>query len=94
MAEGIIKRKTDKGFGFIETSSGTDIFFHSSAVQGTTFDELRERHEQTLGFLELPLLAQEIRVALVVARDVGIRELLRELSIALGLLAELGDDQV
>lgn len=42
MAEGTIKRKTDKGFGFIESSSGTDIFFHSSAVEGTTFDELRE----------------------------------------------------
>lgn len=42
MAEGIIKRKTDKGFGFIETSSGDDVFFHSSAVEGTTFDELRE----------------------------------------------------
>lgn len=42
MAEGIIKRKTDRGFGFIETSSGKDIFFHSSAVEGTTFDELRE----------------------------------------------------
>lgn len=42
MAEGIIKRKTDKGFGFIETSSGDDVFFHSSAVEGATFDELRE----------------------------------------------------
>jgi CspA family cold shock protein len=42
MAEGTIKRKTDKGFGFIESSSGTDVFFHSSAVEGTTFDELRE----------------------------------------------------
>ncbi|MFW5877445.1 MAG: cold-shock protein [Myxococcota bacterium] len=42
MAEGIIKRKTDKGFGFIETSSGDDVFFHSSAVEGTTFDALQE----------------------------------------------------
>ena len=42
MAEGIIKRMTDRGFGFIETSSGKDVFFHSSAVEGTTFDELRE----------------------------------------------------
>jgi CspA family cold shock protein len=41
MAEGTIKRKTDKGFGFIESSSGSDVFFHSSAVQGTTFDELQ-----------------------------------------------------
>jgi cold shock protein len=42
MAEGTIKKKTDKGFGFIETSSGEDIFFHSSNVDGTTFDQLYE----------------------------------------------------
>lgn len=51
MAEGIIKRKTDKGFGFIGNDSGQDIFFHSSAVEGTTFDELQEgqRVEYTEG---------------------------------------------
>ena len=42
MAEGKIKRLTDKGFGFIETATGQDIFFHSSGVVGATFDELRE----------------------------------------------------
>ena len=42
MAEGVIKRKTDKGFGFIESPTGTDIFFHSSSVEGTSFDELDE----------------------------------------------------
>jgi len=34
MAEGTIKRVTDKGFGFIETGSGQDLFFHMSAVEG------------------------------------------------------------
>ena len=42
MAEGTIKRKTDKGFGFIETTTGKDIFFHSSAVEGTSFEQLTE----------------------------------------------------
>jgi CspA family cold shock protein len=42
MPEGKIKRLTDKGFGFIETGSGQDIFFHSSGVVGTSYDELRE----------------------------------------------------
>jgi CspA family cold shock protein len=42
MAEGIIKRLTDKGFGFIETSPGKDIFFHMSAVQGVRFEDLRQ----------------------------------------------------
>ena len=42
MAEGTIKRLTDKGFGFIDTGSGKDMFFHMSAVEGTTFEELQE----------------------------------------------------
>ena len=42
MAEGTIKRLTDKGFGFIDTGGGKDMFFHSSNVEGTTFDQLRE----------------------------------------------------
>ncbi|WP_442481861.1 cold-shock protein [Aeoliella sp. SH292] len=42
MAEGTIKRLTDKGFGFIDTGTGQDMFFHSSNVEETSFDELRE----------------------------------------------------
>ena len=42
MAEGTIKTLTDKGFGFIKTGSEKDLFFHSSAVQGCSFDDLQE----------------------------------------------------
>ena len=42
MAEGTIKRMTDRGFGFIDTGSGKDMFFHMSALDGVSFDELRE----------------------------------------------------
>ena len=42
MAEGTIKRKVDRGFGFITTSNGTELFFHMSAVGGTTFEALQE----------------------------------------------------
>jgi len=42
MAEGTIKRLTDKGFGFIEVGGGKDLFFHSSNLEGVTFEELRE----------------------------------------------------
>ena len=42
MAEGTIKRLTDKGFGFIGTGGEKDMFFHSSGVQGVSFEELRE----------------------------------------------------
>jgi CspA family cold shock protein len=40
---GTIKRLTDRGFGFI-TAEGLekDLFFHSNALVGVTFDELRE----------------------------------------------------
>lgn len=42
MAEGTIKKLTDKGFGFIKVEGGTDLFFHSSSVQGVRFEELRQ----------------------------------------------------
>ena len=42
MAEGTIKRVTDKGFGFIDTGSENDMFFHSSALEGVQFEDLRE----------------------------------------------------
>ncbi len=41
MATGTIKKLTDKGFGFIATERG-DIFFHSSALQGVSYNELQE----------------------------------------------------
>jgi len=42
MAEGTIKKLTDKGFGFINTGGAKDLFFHSSTVEGARFEELRE----------------------------------------------------
>ncbi|HET7373764.1 MAG TPA: cold shock domain-containing protein [Gemmatimonadaceae bacterium] len=47
MAEGTIKRLTDKGFGFIDTGTGTDMFFHMSAVEGVRFSDLREGQKVT-----------------------------------------------
>jgi CspA family cold shock protein len=42
MAEGTIKRLTDKGFGFIDNGTDKDLFFHSSSVEGVSFDDLGE----------------------------------------------------
>jgi cold shock protein len=42
MAEGTIKRLTDKGFGFIDTGTGKDIFFHMSALEGLQYEQLEE----------------------------------------------------
>ncbi len=41
MAEGTIKRLTDRGFGFIDTESGKDLFFHSSDLEGVSYEELQ-----------------------------------------------------
>jgi len=42
MPEGTIKKVTDKGFGFIETGRGGDLFFHMSNLEGIAFESLRE----------------------------------------------------
>ena len=41
MPQGTIKKLVDRGFGFIEGEKG-DIFFHQSALEGTTFEALSE----------------------------------------------------
>jgi len=41
MAEGVIKR-LNKGFGFIAIGGGKDLFFHTSALEGVRFEDLRE----------------------------------------------------
>ena len=41
MPAGTIKKLTDRGFGFITTDDG-ELFFHMSAVQGCTYEELSE----------------------------------------------------
>lgn len=45
MPTGTIASLRDKGFGFILVDGAAgrgDLFFHSTAVLGTSFDELRE----------------------------------------------------
>jgi CspA family cold shock protein len=51
MPEGTIKRKTDKGFGFIDTGTDKDMFFHSSNVEGSDYDllEIGQRVSYTEG---------------------------------------------
>ncbi|HEY3968032.1 MAG TPA: cold shock domain-containing protein [Planctomycetaceae bacterium] len=42
MAEGTIKKLTDRGFGFINTGKAKDLFFHHTGVEGVRFEELYE----------------------------------------------------
>lgn len=49
MPQGTIKKLTNKGFGFIATGRN-ELFFHSTNVEGTTFEDLREG--QNVEFVE------------------------------------------
>ena len=45
---GVIKKKTDKGFGFITVEGQEkDMFFHSNSLVDVTFDELQEGDKVT-----------------------------------------------
>lgn len=39
---GLIKRLTDKGYGFIEIEGGQNVFFHASELIGCEYNDLRE----------------------------------------------------
>jgi cold shock protein len=41
MANGKIKRLNERGFGFIETEAGKDMFFHKSNVEGAGYETLQ-----------------------------------------------------
>jgi len=45
MAKGTIKRLMDRGFGFIQTAEGTDLFFHRNELEGVEFNSLSEGQE-------------------------------------------------
>ncbi len=45
MPKGIIKKLTDRGFGFIKPEQGEDLFFHGSDVEGVEFNSLGEGQE-------------------------------------------------
>ena len=51
--KGTIKKKTDRGFGFISREGeAKDLFFHSKDLVGVTFDELQEGDEVTFEVVE------------------------------------------
>jgi len=43
MAKGTIRRLiTDRGYGFIKTAEGEDLFFHRNDLQGVDYESLTE----------------------------------------------------
>lgn len=52
---GVIKKKTDKGFGFIAVEGQEkDLFFHSKSLVGVTYDELQEGDNVTFEMEDSP----------------------------------------
>lgn len=43
---------SEKGFGFIQTESGNDVFVHFSAIQGEGFKTLEEGQEVSFEIIE------------------------------------------
>ncbi|HUV46397.1 MAG TPA: cold shock domain-containing protein, partial [Dehalococcoidia bacterium] len=40
MPKGTIKLISDRGFGFIRTAEGKDLFFHRKELEGVDYDSL------------------------------------------------------
>jgi CspA family cold shock protein len=64
MAEGTIKRLTKLGYGFIDIGTERDMFFHSSKVEGVTFEQLQEgqRVSYTVGRSSKGPCAESVKV--------------------------------
>ena len=45
VSKGTIARVMDRGFGFIKTEEGTDLFFHSNDLEGVEFNSLQAGQE-------------------------------------------------
>jgi len=70
MPQGKVKRLvSDRGFGFIESERGDDLFFHHSALEGTSIEELREGQvvEYEIGRGPKGPRAESVRVAVPTA---------------------------
>ncbi len=52
--QGIIKKLTDKNFGFISQEGAEDLFFHANNLEGVGFDQLREGDAVTFEVEDTP----------------------------------------
>ena len=45
MPKGTIRQVIDRGYGFIKTEEGKDLFFHRNQIEGVEFSNLRAGQE-------------------------------------------------
>ncbi|MBN2884620.1 cold shock domain-containing protein [Patescibacteria group bacterium] len=63
--KGVIKKKTDKGFGFITVEGeDKDLFFHSNSLVGVSFEELQEGDNVTFESEQSPKGPNAVNVQL------------------------------
>ena len=63
---GTIKKKTEKGFGFIKSEGQEkDLFFHSNSLSGITFDQLNEGDKVTFDTEDTPKGKNAVNVKVV-----------------------------
>ena len=63
---GTIKKKMDKGFGFISSPElDKDLFFHSNSLVGVSFDQLQEGDEVSFETEQSPKGLNAVDVKLV-----------------------------
>ncbi len=51
---GVIKKVTTQGYGFITVEGQPDLFFHSKSLVGVQFDELHEGEAVTFDIEQSP----------------------------------------
>lgn len=62
---GVIKKKTDKGFGFIAVEGQSkDLFFHGNSLVGVSFDQIKEGDNVTFESEESPKGLNAVNVQL------------------------------
>ncbi len=61
--EGVIKKLTDKNFGFIsQEGSEKDLFFHASELEGVEFSELNEGDKVSFEVTDTPRGSAAVKV--------------------------------
>ncbi len=63
--DGVIKNKTEKGFGFITVEGQEkDLFFHGNSLVGVSFDDLNEGDKVTFETEDSPKGMNAVNVKL------------------------------
>ena len=60
---GVVKKKMDKGYGFIAVDGqAKDLFFHGNSLVGVSFDELKEGDTVTFDMEQSPKRPNAVNV--------------------------------